>query len=222
MRVLSAIAFISLVASTTSAVSAAIDCSTSAQPIDNVICADSNLATLDEYLDRYYRAALERLPEAAACLKADQRQWLKLQRNACAADKTCLTRAHLERLATLDGLQAGGSAIKTIELPDMPSLVTVIPPEGEGTKSKSGKPYKLDGTLLHEQQDINNMGYAVKPAKGPARAFVFDIDIGNWPAHETIQILMTSQPETRFRVSGLARPGGGFADGDCRFIYSLP
>ena len=88
--------------------------------------AESQLSwrALDEttnQLARYFAAAREALTMANACLVANQRQWLRTVRNAC-ADTTCLRTAYRARLAELDALQPGASAARS-ELPDVPALV---------------------------------------------------------------------------------------------------
>ena len=204
------------------AMAAGFDCSKAGTAIEKAICADPKLSELDEYLGRYYAVALDTLPDAATCLKADQRDWVKSKRNPCGTKNECLTKTYLDRLGTLDGLQPGASAIKNIELPVAASLVTVIPPEPEGMKSKSKAPFVLEGKLRHENADLYNMGYAVEPKGGTARAFLFDADIGNSPSHETVRLLVETEQQSRFRVAGLTASTGGYADGECRFVYRLP
>lgn len=206
----------------TPALAAGFDCKKAATPVEKAICADEKLSELDEYLSRYYAVALDTMPDAASCLKADQRDWVKSSRNSCGSDTKCLTKAYLERLSILDGVQPGASALKNVELPPGPALVTILPAGAEGMRSKSKATFMLEGTLRHEQNDLYNMGYAVQPDSGPARAFLFDMDIGNSPSHDTIRTVIETEPKALFRVRGLTASTGGFADGECRFVYRLP
>ena len=79
----------------------------------------------------------------------------------------------------------------------------------------------MRGQLVWEHDDINNMGFAVKPAKGQARAFVYDMSIGGG-AHDIIRTLIERESETQFLVRGTATDEGGFDDGQCRMVYRLP
>jgi uncharacterized protein len=161
------------------------------------------------------------LGNGASCLKADQRMWLKIVRNPCGGDASCLSAAYLARLATLDALQPGASALKNVDLPASPVLLTAIPPEADAAAPTGTETIELRGQLVHEAQDINNMGYAVKPGQGAARAFVLDMSIGNSPSHDIVRGLIEGGREARFMVRGIATGEGGFSDGACRFVYRV-
>lgn len=203
------------------AAAASFDCSKAALPSEKAICANTGLAELDVYLSRYYAAAQEGLKDGASCLKTDQRNWVKKVRNACGKDVACLRKAHLERLAVLDGLQPGASALKNIELPKAAILVAAIPPEAEAAPGTPSRSFEASGQLVHEMNDINNMGLAVKGEDGGVDAFVFEISLGDSANHGVVQSLMESEPQSRFLVRGAEGPEGGFADGACRFVYRL-
>lgn len=72
----------------------------------------------------------------------------------------------IQRLGTLDGLQPGVTAIKTIELPAMAQLAAAIPPEAEAAVSGAKQSLSISGVLLHEQDDLYQMGYAVRAVEG--------------------------------------------------------
>ena len=220
MRFMFSMAFLSLALST-AAGAAGFDCGKAASAVEKTVCANPALSDLDEYLGRYYAVALEALGDGASCLKADQRNWLKTVRNPCGGDGACLSAAYLSRLATLDGLQPGASALKNVELPRGPVLVAAIPPETEALAPAGTKPMELRGQLVHEEQDVNNMGFAVKPAKGATLAFVYDMSIGNSPSHDIVRGLIENGQPEQFLVRGLATSEGGFSDGACRFVYRL-
>jgi hypothetical protein len=89
--------------------------------------------------------------------------------------------------------------------------------------SKAKTPFELTGELVWEQGDQMNMGYAVKPADGKARAFVLDMSIGNSPAHELVKYFIDRTPKPQYRVRGVKDDEtGGFAAGECPFVYEMP
>lgn len=203
------------------ALGASFDCAKSGTAVEKAICGDAELSSLDEHLGRYYVVALEQAGAGAACLKSDQRNWVKTIRNPCGADAHCLSAAYLQRLAALDGFQPGASALKNIALPEAPVLVAALPPEADTVAGKANTPLEMRGQLVWEHDDINNMGFAVKPAQGQARAFVYDMSIGGG-AHDIIRTLIERESATQFLVRGMARDEGGFDDGQCRMVYRLP
>jgi uncharacterized protein len=204
---------------------ASFNCAKAKSKIEKAICSDQNLSNLDEYLGRYYGGAAETLKDGAACLKSDQRAWVKTKRDACGPKVACLTKAYLDRLATLDGLQPGVTALKNVELPRVPSLITAIPPAADSVPAKPGKPMRASGKLVYETNDIYNQGYAVKPDGGKAKAFIFDMDFGSSPTHETVKALTEQTGNARYEVRGsLSMEGGdtGFDPNQCRYLYRLP
>jgi hypothetical protein len=117
-----------------------------------MVCADAGLRELDEHLGRYYSAARLALRGAASCLQADQARWLKSTRGAC-TDAACLKSAYLNRLAELDPLQPGVTAIRNIELPPAPALMWVIGPAADTVAAPPNpKAVAFDetGTILNE------------------------------------------------------------------------
>ena len=80
---------------------------------------------------------------------------------------------------------------------------------------KAKTPLEMRGQLVWEHDDINNMGFAVKPAKGQARAFVYDMSIGGG-VHDIIRTLIERESATQFLVRGMTTDEGGFDDGQCR------
>src|SRR5262245_10465882 len=81
------------------------DCAKATTRVEKTICANAELARLDELLGRFYFGALDVLSQSP-CMKDDQRQWLASVRNRC-DDATCLRKAYLERLSALLMLQPG-------------------------------------------------------------------------------------------------------------------
>lgn len=77
---------------------AGFDCAKAATLVENVICSDNNISTLDETLSSSYRNALADANNAKN-IKLDQRNWLK-KRNSC-KDKVCLQRMYEQRINDL-------------------------------------------------------------------------------------------------------------------------
>jgi hypothetical protein len=121
----------------------------------------------------------------------------------------------------LDGFQPGASALKNMALPEAPVLVAALPPEPDTVAGKANTPMEMRGQLVWEHDDINNMGFALKPAKGQARAFVYHIRISGG-VHDIIRTLIETESGTQFLVRGVATDVGGFDHGQCRMVYRLP
>ncbi|GAB3511221.1 lysozyme inhibitor LprI family protein [Pseudoxanthomonas daejeonensis] len=91
------------------------DCGKARAPIERTICDTPRVALLDAILARYYARARSSLPRAGrACLAADQRAWLALQRAACDS-AACLEQAYLLRLDALEGLLPGAVVDRRLE-----------------------------------------------------------------------------------------------------------
>ena len=128
------------------------DCAKAQTRVEKMVCADRAIAELDEFLGRYYAASRAEIPGAGACLQSDQAQWLKSTRDAC-ADGACLKSAYLNRLAELDPLQPGATALKNVTLPPFPALVWVVPPAADkvaAPPNPKAKPYEAVGTLIDD------------------------------------------------------------------------
>jgi uncharacterized protein len=200
---------------------ASFDCAKAKSKIEKAICADQTLSDYDEYLGRYYGGAAETLKDGADCLKTEQRVWVKTVRDLCGAKSNCLKDVYLKRLGALDYLQAGVTQLKNVELPKVPMLVTAIPAGIDTVPAKPSKPMRVSGTLVYETTDIYNQGYGVKPEGGKAAAFIFDMDFGSSPTHETIKALTEQNGGARYEVRGYRSIEGGFDDSLCRYVYLL-
>ena len=121
---------------------ASFPCEKASNATEKAICADSEVAQLDEYLARYYRGARGALPAATDCLATDQRRWLTSVRNAC-KDGACLKNAYLHRLAEFDALQPGVTRLKQVALPPKPALSWIVPAEPENAGKPRGTPKPL-------------------------------------------------------------------------------
>jgi uncharacterized protein len=80
---------------------ASFDCEKATTLVENVICADSEISSLDDTLLVAYRQAMASSSKTTA-LKRDQQRWLK-KRNLC-KDKTCLKNLYQQRIKALNQL----------------------------------------------------------------------------------------------------------------------
>jgi len=144
---------------------AGFDCARAESTVEKAICADAGLSALDEHLARYYSAARMVLKEGASCLQPDQQRWLR-RRNACRED-ACLKEAYLDRLAELDGLQPGATAIRNLALPARPVLAWVIPPAADqvaAPPNPKARPAQFSGAIVDEV--ATGDGYVLRAAGG--------------------------------------------------------
>ena len=203
------------------------DCARAQTRIERMVCADRSIADLDEYLGRYYAAARAEIPGAAACLQSDQAQWLKTTRDVC-ADGACLKTAYLNRLAELDPLQPGATAIKNIALPVVPSLVWVVPPAEDKVAAPPNpkvKAYEAIGTLLDDiAVNPDSDGIALRLEDGTRIPLVLTMFL-EVKTQERLAILAKERNAT-FRVRGFVAtsPGGSifFEPGRCAFVHRMP
>ncbi len=152
---------------------ASFDCEKATRPVEKLICENGQIGTLDEHLDRYYRAARTTLERGGECLRTQQREWLRTVRDQC-ADTECLQRVYLARLAQLDALQPGATAIQNIELPRGPQLIAILPPaedEIAAPRTHDAQRVELRGRIvdavetgygfeLHDERGVN---YLLRP-----------------------------------------------------------
>jgi len=203
------------------------DCATAQTRVEKMICADRAVADLDEYLGRYYSAARAEMPGAVSCLQANQAQWLKTTRDAC-ADGACLKSAYLNRLAELDPLQPGATALKNVELPPVPSLVWVVPPALDkvaAPPNPRAKPYEAAGALLDDiGSNPNSDGIAIRLKDGTRIPLVMLMFLEG-PTQARLAILAKDRAAT-FRARGfVATDSSGklfFEPSRCVFLHRLP
>lgn len=179
----------------------ATDCANPKTTTEKEVCADEELHTLGELITRYLAAALPALDDGAPCLEADQQKWQDSVRDACGGDVPCQAEAFRRRLDQLD------------------KLLTAVPPSPEMPETAGGEPFEVTGKLLWEQQDINNMGLAVRDEKGALHVIVLDMDMGSSSTHDAIRSAIASSTSTAFTVRGTRSPDGGFAMDQCRIVW---
>jgi uncharacterized protein len=187
------------------------DCAKARSASEKLLCGDTQLRELDEHLARYYSAARIELRSAASCLQSDQAQWLRSTRDAC-PDAACLKNAYLNRLAELDPLQPGATAIRTIELPPAPALMWVIGPASDAVAAPPNpKAVAFNETATILDEVSNGDGFMLQTADG---------------AKLPLMMLMFLETESQERLATLAKAATpvyrvrGFvaADGKRRFI----
>jgi uncharacterized protein len=202
---------------------ASFDCAKASAPVEKLICGNQKVSELDEHLGRYYAAARAELGAAKSCLALSQRAWIK-GRNTC-ADATCLERFYLRRLAELDPLQPGASALKNVELPRVKSLVWIIPPAEDqvaAPRVSAGVPFQVRGRVLDETAAGD--GFLIQDAKGVKHPLLLLMFMNKSSgvrletlAHETGAI---------FEATGFQEKApdgtGHFAPGGCITIHRLP
>ena len=203
------------------------DCAKAQTRIEKMVCADRAIADLDEYLGRYYAAARAEIPGAASCLQSDQAQWLKTTREAC-ADAACLKSAYLNRLAELDPLQPGATALKNVVLPRTAALVWVVPPASDSVAAPpnpKAKPYEAIGTLIDDiASNPNSDGIAIRLKDGTRIPLVLLMFLEG-KTHDQLALLAKERDAT-FRVRGYAASDSRgklfFEPSRCAFVHRLP
>ena len=198
---------------------ASFPCAKASNAPEKAICADPELAQLDEYLARYYRGAREANPGATDCFAADQRRWLTSVRNACEGG-ACLKNAYLDRLAELDALQPGVTRLRQVTLPAKPALSWIVPaePENAGKPRGTPKPLEVKGTLVNDAQGD---GYLIRDASG--RSYVVAMRIFVDPVTEDRLTILAKDRNATYLARGFAATDEKrrtyFEPTRCTFIY---
>ena len=206
------------------AAAASFPCEKAQSRIEKAICADAEVSQLDEYLGRYYHAARDALRESAACLAADQRQWLGSVRNAC-QDAACLKKVYLERLGELHAIQPGASSLRNVALPAVPSLAWIIPPAGDNVAAPprpGAKPLVASGRVVNEVEKGD--GFVLRTAEGAAHILLLTMFFDG-PSVDYLTVL-AKDPAATFlaRGHGATDPRGNvyYEPSRCVFLYRLP
>ena len=212
-----------LLALSVGAQAASFDCAKAATSTEKLVCANQRISDLDEYLGRYYQTARAELGRGAACLAPNQREWLRTVRNVC-KDAKCLERVYLDRLAELDPLQPGATALKNEDLPDVKALVWAIAPELDQVAApppKTHVPLVVTGRILEDADGGN--GFLIQDAKG-ARVILLPAMFIDKPNYMALGGFAQEAPRT-YEARGEAESSGGqshFSPAACRMIWRLP
>jgi uncharacterized protein len=203
---------------------ASFDCAKAATATEKLICATPRISDLDEYLGRYYQTARAELGRGAVCLAPTQRDWLRNVRNAC-KDATCLERVYLNRLAELDPLQPGATALKNENLPDVKALVWAIAPELDQVAApppKTHVPLVVTGRILEDGEGGN--GFIIQDTKG-AKVILLPAMFIDKPNYTALGGFAQEAPRT-YEARGEAESSGDghthFSPAACRLVYRLP
>jgi uncharacterized protein len=210
-----------------SATAQSFDCTKAQSRVEKLICADAAVRELDEYLGRYYSAARAANPAAASCLQADQSGWLRSTRDAC-GDANCLKRVYLDRLAELDPLQPGATAITNLALPPVPSLVWVVPPAADrvaAPPNRKAAPFEATGEVINDiATNPNSEGIVLKTGDGKRIPLVMLMFLEG-PTQDHLEAL-AKLPNATFRARGFAgtdaRGNQFFEPSRCVFVHRLP
>ena len=202
---------------------ASFPCEKASTAVEHAICKDKELSDFDEYLGRYYAAARAELPHATECLVADQKAWLRGVRDAC-KDAACLKKSYLLRLSELDGLQAGATALKNVQLPRTPTLVGILPAALDqiaAPRSPNLKPLLVQGTIVDEVSKGDGYLIVSKEGRRHLLAVLMLLDDST-----SILETLSHQAATTYLIRGQAEPGTSkpevFAQSTCRYIYRVP
>lgn len=83
------------------AFSASFDCTKALSSVEALICKDSDTSSLDDKLQKTYKAALSKVaPSSKKALIEEQRHWITYTRDVC-QDEACLQQAYTARIAVL-------------------------------------------------------------------------------------------------------------------------
>jgi uncharacterized protein len=201
------------------ALAASFDCTRAASGPEKAVCADRELDAFDEYLGRYYAAARDAVKEAARCLQADQQEWLKNVRDHCET-KDCLKAAYLDRLAELDALQPGATALKNVELPRRPALVWIVPPAADkvaAPPNPRATPFQSTGVIVDEIAQGD--GIVLRDDAGRRHVLVMLMFLQGG-TQQALQ-LMARQKGARFTVRGYLSDTKTVEPSRCLFIHRL-
>jgi hypothetical protein len=197
------------------------------------VCAETDIACqerfyqLEETLFAYEGGVAKQLDEAAkACWNVDSAGFRSLV-DGCAS-LACKEKALLARIASLHFLQPNEHRA-SLQLPESPPLLAVLPPDTAADASSSPPDSKLQfearGSLIHAREHPEHMGIAVSAA-GKDHVFLYDMDIGSRPGQDEVLGLVGTSPTAQVLVRGqrLVAPTGtpNFDPSQCRWVYELP
>ena len=209
-----------------SAAAQSFDCARAQTRVEKMVCGEQAVADLDEYLGRYYAMARAAMPAAGSCLQADQSQWLKTRRDTC-ADVSCLKTAYLERLAELDSLQPGVTALQNVALPDVASLVWIIPPASDkvaAPPNPKATPFEATGAIVNDiASNPKSEGIVLRTQDGTRIPLMLMMFLEG-DSQDRLTGLSKEKGAT-FRARGYAGANSGgryFEPSRCTFVHRMP
>ena len=186
---------------------ASFDCTKATSNVEQLICKDAELSTLDEHLAQHYAAARQVLADAGACLQTQQRSWLQAARSAC-KDAACLKQVYLERLAELSSRFSDN----ILDAKD-----TVAAPA-----RRDARPLVVRGALVNDVAQGD--GYVMRTREGRKHVLLLAMFFDG-PSVDRLAVLAQRGNET-FEARGFAEgePGATphFAPARCTFVYRVP
>jgi uncharacterized protein len=206
------------------AAAASFDCTKARSSVEKAICSNPEVSTLDEHLARYYAAAKTTLGRAGECLQTDQLRWLRHVRDVC-TDAACLKKTHLERLSELDALQPGASALKSVQLPRVTTIVWIVPPAADEVAAppkQFAKSFSASGRMINEV--ATGDGFVLQTADGTKHILLLTMLLDG-PTDARLEALAKDAKATFLARGYEAKDSAGkvyFEPSRCTFLYRLP
>jgi len=201
---------------------ASFDCARARTAVERSICASPGLDDLDTTMGRYFEGAIAGLRENAACLRSDQREWLRARRDTC-KDPDCLKAAYLDRLSELSALQPGINTQRRLPLPPRATLVWAIAPDTDpyGAPRVASSPTEVEGTLDY---GMPPGGYFLRDAAGDTILIMTDMSISGSSADALPSILKANSQASLVAKGRIARDRGQryFDRRHCVYLHRLP
>lgn len=148
---------------------AGIDCTLAQSKVEQAICANPDLRTLDGKLNAAYAAALQRQPERKATLLRDQKAWLQ-RREACEGNTVCLRARYTERREAL--LAALSVPLDAVDAEAVRMLQQALEAQraanSELSLEKALKPFALQQGTTFSNEGADSMTGATFPTRRPA------------------------------------------------------
>ncbi len=202
---------------------ASFDCSKANSRVEQLICQDEEVSALDDHLARYYRAARVVLGRGGECLKTEQRQWIANVRGRC-TERDCLRRVYLARLAELDGLQPGATAIQGIDLPQGARMLGILPAAEDqlaAPRTSESAPVEISGRIVDEVETGD--GFVLRDGRG--KSYLLRPLMFIEPEDANLLASAIRDQESTYIVRGFLETGeqsASFAVSQCAYIYRLP
>lgn len=200
-----------------------VDCEAATGPVASAVCHGKTLPELDRQLQVSLGAAKAALSDGAICLSEDEARWEAEVRKPCGDNEDCLRRVYLERLAALNEVLPEDRRPAGLDLPQVPVLVTALPPAPEAKGEPVGGPFAVTGQLVEKGGDAEASGIAIRSLVGRTTVILPAAHANDGPAHAALVAAVKSAGDTLFRIEGNMNPTtGSLAMNKCRFVYRLP
>ena len=176
------------------------DCAKASTLVESAICADWTLSAFDRWVGQLYKGLSKRLgPDDLAKLKADQRAWLKDERNACATAKS-QDPSVPDDAAVWSCLYAVYET-RAIQLAQL--LETADGPEGPWSGSYSLDDGHARGSLLLLAMADESFTLQVSSVTGPGEHICDLTLVGGTPAEGGLHFELADDPACRVQLERL-------------------